>query len=158
MLSFSKHTDYALIALAHLRGASGMVSASQIASSHGLPLPMVMALLKRLQRGGLVRSARGVQGGYELAVDLHGVSLYDLTALVQQPSRAMPGGRAADELAHGRQAYPALQLLKDRLNGLLRDVGVLDLLAPGRRIDVPLERVRCGARARGQADELIAAN
>ena len=158
MLSFSKHTDYALIALAHLREAKSRASASQIAAAHGLPLPMVMALLNRLHRGGLIRSARGVQGGYELAVALPGVALCDLTALGQQPSRATHGDRATDGSRDGRQMYEALQALKDRLDGLLKGVNVLDLLAPGRRIDVPVEGVRCGGRSRARASEFIAAN
>jgi Rrf2 family protein len=143
MLSLSKHTDYALIALAHLHSAGALTPASQIAARHGLPLPMVMILLKRLQRGGLVRSVRGVQGGYELATDLGRVSLYDLMASVQQPSRAR--GRLAIPRGRPRPAppeYPALQALQNRMESLLRRVSVLDLVVPGRRIDVPVENLR----------------
>jgi len=70
MLSLSRKTDYALVALTHLArcGASPQraVSARVIADAYGLPPAMLMNLLKQLHRTGLVGSTRGASGGYFL--------------------------------------------------------------------------------------------
>jgi DNA-binding IscR family transcriptional regulator len=64
MLSFSRKTDYALIAIAHLVANEGQtVSAREIATSHGLPQALVMKILKVLHHAGIVECARGPKGG-----------------------------------------------------------------------------------------------
>ena len=96
MLSLSKKTDYALIALAYLgqvRGEhsphatseSDAVSARKIADKHSLPLPLLMNLLKDLVRARIVTSVRGATGGYRLAVDPADVSLLDVVQAIDGP-------------------------------------------------------------------------
>ena len=68
MLALTKKTDYALIALTHLaRVGDGPTSARHIAEQYSVPLPLLMNVLKRLGRHGMVLSVRGAKGGYELA-------------------------------------------------------------------------------------------
>ena len=64
----SKLTDYGTLILAYLGGRPGELhSTAEVAESTGLAATTVSKLLKRLTRAGLVSSARGAQGGYELA-------------------------------------------------------------------------------------------
>src|SRR3954464_8215696 len=84
MLSFSRNTDYALIALAHLAGSVGVASAREIAETYQLSVSLVMKILKRLGQKAIVKSVRGANGGYQLGVDLHRVSLYDLIESLKQ--------------------------------------------------------------------------
>lgn len=49
-----------------------------------LPRQFVYRILKKMEKGGLVRIARGKDGGAELATDLRHVSLYDLLAIVNE--------------------------------------------------------------------------
>ena len=71
MLSLTRKADYALVGLVDLaRRTPGKASARQIAESSGVPLPMLMNILKELLAGGLVCSTRGVNGGYRLAKEL----------------------------------------------------------------------------------------
>src|SRR3954469_11808548 len=75
MLSFSRKTDYALIALAHLAGRAGQTaSAREIAETYRLSVSLFIKILKVLQHKAIVRSVRGVKGGYQLEVDLHSFS------------------------------------------------------------------------------------
>src|ERR1700728_2713904 len=86
MLSLSKKTDYALIALAYLAERPGRVaSAREIAEARDLPAALLMNILKELQHHGLLRSTRGVKGGYEIAVDLAAVSLHQLIVALEGP-------------------------------------------------------------------------
>jgi Rrf2 family transcriptional regulator, iron-sulfur cluster assembly transcription factor len=45
----------------------GPASVAEIALRQGLPAPYLEKLLIEMRKGGLVRSVRGVQGGYQLA-------------------------------------------------------------------------------------------
>ena len=94
-----------------------------------------MKILKRLQHDGFVKSARGVKGGYQLGLDLHTVSLYDLLASLK------PGRKPVDGLQETLAMEPPLLAVHSKLMRFLRDVKLSDLVLPGRRIDVPVEMV-----------------
>ncbi|MFP4207075.1 MAG: SUF system Fe-S cluster assembly regulator [Wenzhouxiangella sp.] len=67
MLRISKLTDYATVLLAALAQRGGAcVPASQLAEETRLELPTAAKVLKTLAKSGLVRSVRGVNGGYQL--------------------------------------------------------------------------------------------
>ena len=160
MLSLSKKTDYALIALAYLAERPGRVApARQIAHGHDLPLPLLMNILKDLHQHGLVRSARGTKGGYEIAVDPATVSLYDLIMITEgrvQTTECVPSSshscessvdmESAEDCRVSRTCpvQAPLQALHHRLVRFFKQVKLSDLILPGHRIDVPLEMVRLG--------------
>src|SRR3954469_1819187 len=143
MLSFSRNTDYALIALAHLAGRAGDVaSAREIAETYSLSVSLVMKILKRLQHKGIVRSVRGVKGGYQLGVDLHSVSLYDLIETLKQMDATEHGRLFREVNRASLPTEPPLLAVHSKLMRFLKDVKLSDLVLPGRRIDVPVEMLR----------------
>ena len=86
MLSLTRKADYALVGLVDLaRRAPDQASARQIAESSGVPLPMLMNILKELLAGGLVCSTRGVNGGYRLAKEPTEITLRELIQVVEGP-------------------------------------------------------------------------
>lgn len=141
MLRLSRKADYALISLGYLaEHAAQVVSAREVAQTCQLPLPLLMNILKVLHQRGIVRSVRGAAGGYQIAADLSSISLLDLSNLLD---RTEAGEEPVGKLAlHG----PA-QALQYRLVRFMKDVSVADLVLPGRRIDVPSERVGVNGRA-----------
>ena len=144
MLSLSRKADYALISLAYMAERSDQVcSAREIAASQNLPLPLLMNILKTLHTHGLLSSQRGVKGGYRIAVDLDKTSLCELISIVECPGHGDCGCQAPAEVeAVGRDAiYSPVQALQYKLRRFLRQIQLSDLIIPGRRIDVPLERV-----------------
>jgi Rrf2 family protein len=88
MLSLTKRTEYALIAASHLARARGAVlSARQIAGDHSVKLPLLTNVLKAMHGNGLVKSVRGVRGGYSLAMPPESISLSRLIRAVEGPFR-----------------------------------------------------------------------
>ena len=137
MLSFSRKTDYALIALAHLAMRQGQtVAAREIAQTYRLPQALVMRILKTLHHAQIVASVRGMKGGYQLAADLHQVSLFELIEVLN----AMDTSEAIGE---GREWFREASLLAvhGKLMRVLKEVKLSDLILPGHRIDVPVELV-----------------
>lgn len=136
MVSLSKQVDYALISLGHLVGNLNQVaSARQIARQHALPLPVLMKILKRLHQAGILESTRGVKGGYRISINLDELSLARLIEAVDGAANGIVWNKRLSVL-------PPVQGMQIRLMQLLDQLRVTDLVKPGRRIDVPLDRVR----------------
>ena len=91
MLTLTRKTDFALLALARLAegGYDGGVTLStrQIAEEFSLPLPHLMNIFKCLQRAGFVRSTRGAHGGYELAHRPEQIKVVSVIEAIEGPVR-----------------------------------------------------------------------
>lgn len=86
MLAFTRKIDYALIALAHLaKHPDQCNSAREIAARYGVPLPLLMNILKQVAQQGLAQSVRGPRGGYRLAASPEKISLNDIIGAVEGP-------------------------------------------------------------------------
>ncbi len=86
MLKISRLTDYGLLAAIYLARKQGeTVSAREIAEFYHLPVPMVTKVLKALQHGGLIRSHRGVNGGYSFVSDPEVLTLGRMLELLEGP-------------------------------------------------------------------------
>ncbi len=66
-------------------GRGETVSAREIAEFYHLPVPMVTKVLKALQHGGLIRSHRGVNGGYSFVSDPEVLTLGRMLELLEGP-------------------------------------------------------------------------
>jgi Rrf2 family protein len=88
MLTLTKKTEYALIAVCHLvHSGQKTVSARGMAKVYSLRLPLLMNVLKTLNQHGLLRSVRGARGGYGLAVGPKNLTLARVIEAVEGPAR-----------------------------------------------------------------------
>ena len=86
MLRISKLTDYGTVILACLAGQpSRLWTAAEVAECTRVGLPTVSKLLKKLQRSGLVISARGSHGGYQLARPAAGITAAQILDALEGP-------------------------------------------------------------------------
>lgn len=78
MIRLSKKTEYALLAISHLRDRDGAVaSVADIANHFHIPPAILAKVMQGLSRQGMVRSVKGMRGGYVLAIDPATVNLLD---------------------------------------------------------------------------------
>jgi Rrf2 family protein len=146
MLSLNRKTDYALVALADMADRPGQwASAREIAGRSQVPGPLLMNVLKTLHGAGILRSTRGVHGGYQIAADLERLSLFDLVRVLERTdaSPEANGGEPAccGRYKIGRSGHGPVHAFHHKLRQFLRSVALSDLVLPGRRIDVPVELV-----------------
>lgn len=89
MFKISRMTDYGVVVMAQLAHAQAsdavVVTAPDLAGAAGLPAPSVAKILKRLTRGGLVVSQRGIKGGYALSRPAGEINVADIIAAVEGP-------------------------------------------------------------------------
>jgi Rrf2 family protein len=148
MLTLTRKTEYALIAVCHLaRVGRQVVSARDIAEEHSVPLPLLMNVLKRLNRMGLVNSVRGARGGYVLAVPAREITLAGLIGAVEGPVHLTrctnpSKTRRTCNLTSTCPVRGSLVKVHHRLNSFLSDVTIADLAfderhpAPGETVKV----------------------
>lgn len=86
MIKLSKFTDYAVVVLGEMaRSEHGRMAASDLAARTNLPEPTVAKILKALTRGGILSSARGVNGGYGLIRAADQITVADIITAMDGP-------------------------------------------------------------------------
>lgn len=125
MLSLTRKTDYALIALAELaRSGQRPVSARDLAERLGVSGRVLTNVLNRLTHHALVFSTRGVNGGYTLSKHPSEVTLASVIEAVEGPvylARCCPSEDLVDDQGCRLEASCVIKEPMRRLNGRFKD-------------------------------------
>jgi len=86
MIRLSKKSEYALFAIGYLRGHSGdsVASVKEIAGHYGIPKALLAKVMQLLKRSKIVRSAKGMTGGYALERPLNSVYFLEFLHLMDE--------------------------------------------------------------------------
>lgn len=82
-MKLTMETDYALRILYCLAEQGKKMDAKMISDQMGVTLRFALKILRKLVQNGLVRSYKGVNGGYELGVPPTEISLADIVTAVE---------------------------------------------------------------------------
>jgi Rrf2 family transcriptional regulator, cysteine metabolism repressor len=87
MLSITTKSPYALSALVELyrQGDAGPVPIAELARRRDIPVQFLEQLFATLRRAGVLRSQRGVKGGYSFARPANDVTVLELVELLDGP-------------------------------------------------------------------------
>ena len=128
--------DYAVVMMtaAARRNAGERLSAAELASETGVPLPTAQKLMGKLAAAGLLDSVRGAGGGFSLARPGQEISLADVIEAVEGPiaMTQCSGGEEASDCAldaHCR-VKPHMNVVSSAVRGALGAV-TLQSLASG---------------------------
>jgi Rrf2 family protein len=129
----SAKTDYAIRAAAELAAAppGQWVKTESVSNAQDIPLPFLLNILAELRTAGLVRSRRGVDGGYQLARAASELTVADIIRAVDGPLANIAGSRPEDVAYQGsavalRDIWVALRAT---MRSVLEGVSVADLAA-----------------------------
>jgi Rrf2 family protein len=120
----STRGDYACRALLSLTlhaDVSGPTSVRDIADRTGLPQPYLEQILLALKGAGLVRSKRGVGGGYILARDPAEIRLADIVSAVDGPITLGDFGQPHQDGACDHEGQCVLLEIWDQAGARMRD-------------------------------------
>jgi len=138
VLKISRKAEYALLAarqLSSLAGEEGgpTCTARELARQLAAPPELLSKVLQSLARAGLVRSEKGVRGGYALARPAGTISVADLVEAVDGPVGVVDclnDPQACERLIDCCLREP-LEQLNDDLHGLLKGLTVDRFSQPG---------------------------
>ncbi|HLH66531.1 MAG TPA: Rrf2 family transcriptional regulator [Solirubrobacteraceae bacterium] len=97
-MSITSKSPYALSALVelHLQGGLEPVPISELARRRRIPVQFLEQLFATLRRAGILRSQRGVRGGYSLARPAQEITVLELVELLDGPLGAGAEGVFAE--------------------------------------------------------------
>lgn len=78
---FTRECDYAIRVMRAL-SSKDLVSVAEICSMEQLTSAMTYKITRKLEKAGLLKSYRGVNGGYALNKSLSEISLYDVCSAI----------------------------------------------------------------------------
>ncbi len=104
MLSITTKSPYAVRALAELArsGGAGPVPIGELARRRDIPVQFLEQLFAALRRAGILKSQRGVKGGYSFARDPSTVTVLEVVELLDGPLGADAEGIFAEATAATR--------------------------------------------------------
>jgi Rrf2 family transcriptional regulator, cysteine metabolism repressor len=105
MISITTKSPYALRALVELArlGGGGPVPIGELARRRDIPVQFLEQLFAVLRRAGILKSQRGVKGGYSFARDPSEVTVIEIVELLDGPVGAGSEGLFADAAEAARQ-------------------------------------------------------
>src|SRR5919109_805241 len=124
MLSITTKSPYALRALAELArmGADSPVPIGELARRREIPVQFLEQLFAVLRRAGVLRSQRGVKGGYSFAREPSEITVLELVELLDGPLGADAKGVFADAAAAAREVL-ASTTVRDVIDREAREAG-----------------------------------
>jgi Rrf2 family protein len=105
----------------------GPASVKAIAQRQGLPAPYLEKLLIEMRRSGLVKSVRGVQGGYQLARPPAKISLGQILEAVGESVDPLPHHSPDDSQAEDWVTFSLWNRLHQKLKEALYSISLEDL-------------------------------
>ena len=133
-MRLSNLADYAVITMsqAATHCGDGRVSAAELASETGLPVPTVQRLVSKLTAAGLLRSVRGVGGGLQLGRPAAAITVADIVEAVEGPIAltACVEGSACDHEGHCTMK-PHWPLINAKMRGALAEITLNHLRTTG---------------------------
>jgi Rrf2 family protein len=105
MLSITTKSPYALKALTELgrQGGDSPVPIGELARRRGIPVQFLEQLFAVLRRAGVLKSQRGVKGGYSFARPPAEITVLEIVELLDGPLGAGAEGIFAEAAAAARE-------------------------------------------------------
>ncbi len=124
MISITSKSPYAVQALTELSrsGSAAPVSLGELARRRDIPVQFLEQLFAVLRRAGILRSQRGVKGGYSFARDPSTVTVLEIVELLDGGLGAGAEGIFADAAQAARQLL-ADTTIADIVERETRDTG-----------------------------------
>jgi Rrf2 family transcriptional regulator, cysteine metabolism repressor len=126
VLSITTKSPYAIAALAELgrAGDEGPIPIGELARRREIPVQFLEQLFATLRRAGLLRSYRGVKGGYSFARPPETISVLDVVELLDGPLGAGASGVFA-QAAQAARAVLASTTIAELIEREAREGGVM---------------------------------
>ena len=128
----SAKADYALRACVELAAVEGggAIKGERIAQAQEIPLKFLENILGDLRHAGLVRSQRGVEGGYWLARPASQITLAEVIRAVEGPLANVRGARP-ESIEYAGSAEPLREVwvaVRASLRAVLEQVTLADVV------------------------------
>jgi Rrf2 family protein len=133
-MNINQATDYGFRAVLYLAQQAGRerVEAQTIAQNEVVPIRYLLKIMPSLIKAGIVRSQRGIGGGYALARDPRDITLLDVIEAIEGPIRLnrclLDEGYCSKQGPPDCKIHQALADIQQKLNSELKHYNFADLV------------------------------
>ncbi|MEG2174824.1 MAG: Rrf2 family transcriptional regulator [Oscillospiraceae bacterium] len=129
-MKISANSRYALRFLIQLSAANGRLTTMSIARVEGISEKMLERIAAKLKHAGIVRSIKGLGGGYELAFPADQIKTSDILLLMETPYLPL---HCTEDYSHCQNAgdcvlLPLFQQIDSAIKSVTESVTISDLL------------------------------
>ncbi len=146
MMKLSSTSDYGIRALVDLaqHDHGTPIRSTEIAERQGIPASLAGQVLGRLRAAGFIASARGAQGGHQLAMAADQISLDQVVEALEGPvsladclERGAQNGRASERCTGAAAQVRLWDDVRAAMMHVLADRTIADLAAESARLGAP---------------------
>jgi len=135
MIRLTNLADYAVILMCEISHADERISAQDLASSTGIPVPTVSKILNILSRDKLLVSHRGIKGGFALSRAAEDISVAEIIEAIDGPialTSCSEAEKKSCECAFDDVCVlrPRWQLISAAVRGALEKVSLKEIAEP----------------------------
>jgi Rrf2 family protein len=135
MLKINKKVEYALMALKFIAdrahdGEQALTSAREICDKFDTPFDTTAKVMQLMNNQDILKSTKGIKGGYTLNKDLSEITYMDLVHVIEgkKVGRACVTTKGTCELFNKCNIVTPVELLNRKINLFLEDLTLADLL------------------------------
>lgn len=124
MLGLSKAANYSILVISYFVSQPGseVKTNAELAEILDLPVDFLSKILQKLTHSGIIRSIKGINGGYTLAVNPASITLKNIIDSVDGPTRIVDNLKGFGESEHAELLLNTMAKFESTLNKLLERV------------------------------------
>lgn len=125
-------TDYAIRAIVCLGSENKIMSSAKVAEKTGMTVNYTIKIMKQLEKGGLVKCHRGIDGGYSLPIGIRDITLWDIVSLMETTTkinRCLEDDHyCSKQLTSACKIHVFYEGLQEEIEKLLKNINVEKIL------------------------------
>jgi Rrf2 family protein len=133
MLKINKKVEYALMALKYIaeNNSDRLISAREICDEFKVPFDTTAKVMQVMNNHGILKSVKGIKGGYTLSKSLNDITYMDLVRYIEGKSemgRLCVTSKGQCELFSKCNIVTPVEQLNKKLNAYLETLSLSELL------------------------------
>jgi Rrf2 family protein len=133
MFKINRKVEYALISLKHMHQTKPgqLTVAKEICDQYKAPFDVVSRVMQLMAHGGLLRSEKGIHGGYQIIKDLSRVTFLDLEEMILGKTYladCLEGDHSGCSMVHSCNVISPMIYLNRKLTHFLKTIVILELM------------------------------
>ena len=131
-MNISQESDYAIRAIRamYYYGVDNRIEAKYIADKENIPIRFLFKILRKLCESEIIKSYRGVNGGYQLNKPLNELTLKDIIESIEGPVRIQKcteNPENCDNCRQGCQVYREMLSVEREIHSILSKKSLEDI-------------------------------
>ena len=129
----TRASEYAILSLIVLSRTDSPIDSETLSTRLSIPKSFLAKILQALAKNGILKSYKGIKGGFALIVEPKDVSMLQIISCVEGKAPAVfdcsPSAESCpSEMAHLCSLWPFLNKLQGKIDTLLAEMSLQDIL------------------------------